>query len=366
MCDAGTKVRDFMADLNTWQEAWRTWAVRPYSMAWRTACRTFKETVKSQRELEQKRLELGLTALSICGGGILTAVFADAALKNAAHSVVLDVICKNNLERAFTVAYKIEKSKTASFIVGALWDEAQTRLTAGLKASLEPTAAQFPAINTFLQSNSDDNLPDALHQFVGEARLKLDAIAVWLRDHARLIDGTKLTDQQKIAILEQLRRAPFCSPPSETIDDGRLAERIELAFYMNMVLDSDSLVISNVTATGHSADIPWPTTQSTKITRMPSSGHYPKESRQAMRDRGQIWSSQTSIVYDKIGSKIVERMEALYPRNGFGNKFFLTDADLLGNQAPNRETLIRAEHTLQRMANMGIRPVDALTPQRPR
>ena len=56
-------------------------------------------------------MQLAFFALSLSGGSVLTSVFGSAALKDAAGSIAVDVICQNNMERAFKAAHLVATNK---------------------------------------------------------------------------------------------------------------------------------------------------------------------------------------------------------------------------------------------------------------
>src|SRR5688572_15120012 len=115
------------------ENKWMLYTINPYSMAYDDALEAFKKKLEEQKEedkAESLLLSLAMLALSLCGGGILTAAFGSAAIKTIAVDAATNVICNNNMERAFKAAHFIATNKTATFVAGKLWDEAESKATA--------------------------------------------------------------------------------------------------------------------------------------------------------------------------------------------------------------------------------------------
>src|SRR4030095_9893739 len=83
------------------ENKWMLYTVNPYSMAYDDALTKFNKKMKEQEEEDKAEsliLSLAMMALSMCGGGILTAAFGSAVAKTIAVDAATKIICNNNME----------------------------------------------------------------------------------------------------------------------------------------------------------------------------------------------------------------------------------------------------------------------------
>jgi hypothetical protein len=186
------------------ENKWMLYTVNPYSMAYDDALEAFKAKMKEQEEEDKAEslvLSLAMIALSLCGGGILTAAFGSAVLKTITVDAATKIICNNNMERAFKAAHFIATNKTASFIAGKVWDEAESKATAfvsdKIKSGLSQNAASFPSTTRF-QSMTSFKMSKTLEQFIREAKDKASDLITGLRDNNNIGDMERLQQLSKI------------------------------------------------------------------------------------------------------------------------------------------------------------------------
>jgi hypothetical protein len=118
-------ITNFITDIPAKERKWKNHTITPFAKAWINAFENFKETMKQQKDADEAaqklKFELAMLALSLCGGGLLTAAFGTAAAKTLATNAALDVICRNNMQRAFKAANYIATNQTASSWIPTSW-----------------------------------------------------------------------------------------------------------------------------------------------------------------------------------------------------------------------------------------------------
>lgn len=339
MADAETLIDRFLQDQDDFRDAWLLYSVNPYSAAYESALQAFKDKLKEQEDadkaLAQLKFELMMVGLSLCGGGLLTAAFGTATVSSLAGRGAIHMICNYNMDRAFRAANVIATNKTAGFIAGKVWEEAEKRttdyLTGAIKDGMAQTTMNFPST----QQLGTVAVSKSLENFVLEAKLKGAGIAKAARDNSQL-DGP-----QKLAEIEKLRKSPFYTPPKKSVDStGDLTDQIELAFYMDFVMNSDYLIThERYRTTEHDGLARIPVTKSrevkTPITESWRSPSYPPV------------NSDQQIGYRSIGSIIRDRMNGLHKK--FYNENFMSGSSL------NDQLIFKAEKVIEGLAGLNIK-----------
>src|SRR5882724_3328161 len=159
MADSRQFIDEFLIDLPNHGRKWKNFAVNPFAKAYVAARKAYDDMAKAQADADSETplgLKLALLALSLCGGGAMTAAFGTTALKTIASNAAVAVICRRNMDKAFTAANFIATNKTASFVAGKLWDEIENGATGFLGNKFKPTdlaqnPAAFPSVNKFVQ-----------------------------------------------------------------------------------------------------------------------------------------------------------------------------------------------------------------------
>lgn len=285
--------------------------VLPYGSAFNTAHVSFHEVLRKQREADeaarQRYLQLAMFALSFAGGSVLTSVFGSAALKSAAADVAVDVICRNEWEKAFKVAHFVSENKTAQFALGSLWDQAGSLLTEKLKSSLAETTGNFPALGQFAQQPL--NLQNQLE--------------IWVRDvyDKVLTAGSEIAaqgsenDPLTVARLTQLMMAPFfIYAPTSRLDENKTAVSIELSFFLKYLTDLDYLATGHWADTGRGGSMRKVVTSRKAIDVNPLSKDYPKYKMSGMGDFQEVG-------YQQVGEIIENRIDELN-KAVFKERFF--------------------------------------------
>jgi hypothetical protein len=247
----------------------------------------------------------------------------------------MNMIYNHNMERAFTAAHILSNNKTAGFIAGKVWDEAEKRvgeaITDTVKKRMEETPTNYPSIQNVRQVG----MKASLENFVIDAKLKGSDIA---RD---LLANSKLNEQQKIEQLGKIRTSRFYTPPMTAIDitNGSLTDEIELAMYLGLVLRSDTLNTIIGTKyekfdTGPDAFVvEMPVFKTTDIT----DSAYSKEYAQHHMNVGM---GRAIIHYMRIGDVIRNKLNKLYKARF--REDFISKGDLNATYVGKAETALRS------------------------
>jgi hypothetical protein len=337
MASAREMINSFTSDLENKEDEWDLHAANPFASAYESALEGFKETIKAQKEADKADLELALLALSLCSGGLLTAAFGTAVIKNIMVDKAVDIIAKNNMERAFKAAHFLATNKTASFIVGSLYDEAEKRvgglISDKIKQSFNQNPQEYKSINDF--TGGSTKMAKTLENFVLEAKTKLHNTVAEFRDN------DKVPDAEKLARLEKIKLGKFWNSPKKSFDNGKMTDEIELSFYLRMILQSDYLRIWYKSDKYLGEEYGYPTVHKrVNIEHAPSATDYPKGT-------GSSWEPGTvEVMHSQLGGKIVERINKLHKAR-FGGVFLTGKID--------HHVLHRAEATLNLLAAENVK-----------
>ena len=342
----GDPITNFISDISHKERKWKNHTITPFAKAWIAAFENFKQTLKDQKESDEAaqklKLELALLALSLCGGGIMTAAFGTAVAKTLAGNAALEAIRRSNMERAFKAAKFVADNKTASFIAGKVWDDAEKRVSDAidgkLKGKLTQNEASFPSIGKF---RTELDMYLSLDGFISTAAERVNDIAVHVRDHASMPLSQKHDEIAKLAT------SSFWRPPEKDLDKTVIAEEIELSMYLNLVLESDSLEtwetgsrMGSSDGLGRGRESYARRTGKRDITESAGSPDYPV----AARDK----DGYLAIEYKRIGGIIQDKMNDLHKKK-FGGKFH--DGRKLGSQ----DAILAAERALGMLAAVSIK-----------
>jgi hypothetical protein len=335
--------------VNDWQRNF----VASYGSAYSNARAKFKETLDLQEKADREEREfwsgLAMFALSLCGGSALTMVFGNATAKAAAGKVALDIICENNMNRAFKVANFVSTNKTADFILGELWDKGVAAVSEKLKSSLTEDSKNYAAIDKFTQE------PQAMQNNLWQ----------WVLDaHAKVLEAEEEFDKignegEKTGKIESLMKSPFFrSAPAQRPNETFLAGDIEFTFYMNMILDSDYTESGYFEETQGGRGWRRRVTSKTPITASPSSTSYPSAYK-SQGSMGGVDFQQTeykqygSIIRDRINELSTQRFR--YKMFGAGQEYGITFFDK--GEKVSHKLLLFAERRLNEMGSTNLEKI---------
>ena len=249
----------------------------------------------------------------------MTAAFGSAAAKTLASDAAMNLIYRYNMSRAFTVAHIMSTNKTAGFIGGKVWDEMEKRVGDKISGAIKPKMAETPAN---FPSNSKKYQSELIQLDTHElcARSENQGSSPWPRASGTI---PRWRVKKPLRSLPSLERAEFFSPPTKSVDDGKLADQIELSLYLYLVLKMDYVreVDHYVTAywgdlPGDQAEIQTPIYKNTDLEVNPDSPEY---SQHLMSDRMGV----NELLYKDIGAVIRKKLNELYKKRfqgGFHDK----------------------------------------------
>jgi hypothetical protein len=345
MDNINATIKDFQGrKLTPISVAWRNSIATPYQVAYHRAYNNFIKTLNRQANSDKLKIDLALTALSLCSGSLLTTVFAGVALKAVAGKAVVDFICRYNLNLLFKAALYVETNKTAKFIVGAVWDQAAGMLTSQTKTLFQQNAANFPCVNNLVQKPFE--IEAALTSFVDSAYLKVNAVC------EDILASNKAAPEKEV-VFKKLAQSPFCNPPNSCPLPRDLADRIELTFYMKLILNSDWLVKKLLVPTNTQGS-PWVTVDKKPISQVPGEKDYPKLSHKK-GDSLLTPREMTTVEYDRIGQDIIDRMNQLC-KNIVREKYPVIDSRMFG-EFTSEKTLKKADEILKKIGAQNLASV---------
>lgn len=338
-------IKDFQSrKLVPTMKAWEEYVTDPYNLAYNRAFDAYDKTLQKQKASDKAKLDLAMAALSVCGGSIMTAVFAETTAKAVAAKLTVDFICKHNMDRAFKVAHFTATNKTAEFIVGALWDQGGKIISAKTKELLAQNANNFPAVDKLVKKPYE--IKAALDSFVKSSYLKVHQVC-------EDILKAKGTEADKQAAFAKLVASDYCQPPKKSPHPRDLEKRIEFIFYMQLILAKDHLVtkmfVHRAMGGAH------PVTLSKKpITQQPGTKGYPKSS--TTKPDG-VFSplTMTYVDYDRIGQDIIDRINKLY-KELYKTKSDFIDSEWFGEKA-NEQMLLKANRKINELAGTSIQAI---------
>ncbi len=347
MADISATIKDFQGTrFLPLKLAWEVNVTDPYTLAYHRAHEKFEKTLKKQAVSDKFKVDLAFAALSLCGGSLMAAVFAEVALKAVAGRVVVDFICRYNMERAFTAASFVATNKTAEFIVGAVWDQAATMLTAETKKLFGQNANNFPTTDALIKKPYE--IKAALDGFVKSSILKVNAVCLDILSSPR--DAS-----EKEAAFSMLTSSPFCKQPNGKTLPKKLAKRIELTFYLRLVLSTDHLVKRLFLP--RSPGSPWVMVGNEPITQTPGHKNYPTTSNAYRKDGGGtvVHAMRTGVEYGQVGQDIIDRMNALI-KELYPKWYPMMDSSWLG-ETTSAEVLKRAADLLQQIGSFNVEAI---------
>ena len=339
----------YLTDLENCEDKWITNIVFPYALAYIDAKESFDAVLAGKAASDAKKMELAFAALSLVGGGLLTRVFANATLKNAAASMALDAICKNNMEKAFNAAHFISTNKVANFAVGEVWDKAQSELETSIKAKIVQLSSSNGNYASFAQNPLKVEI--ILEQYVKDIKVVIHDTGAFIRD------SNKISEENKRIFLKYMKQAPFYSQaPSNKLDKDKLKLDIELTFFMYIVLDQDYLEVTDYVGAPYYGKSE---TKTRPIPQMPSSKKYPtdKYSRTTSVSgySASVVGHNEVVKFNSIASAFITHVDSLYRKRN-GKDFFLPSEKngIVNSGKITKDTLIRAEGCLNNLATSNI------------
>lgn len=333
-------IDDYIADLANVERLYNlNWAL-PYSSAYTTAHTGFKATLQSQADWDKFKLDLFMTAATIGFGAGLGAMFGKAAtLGSVAVDQALAAVCSRNMTRTFNLMAAVSASVPGTFIVEQIWTNVGTKIGAAATAQVQAMISAAPASASAIQDPLI--MKNDLEAYVLRIVTAAHAVAHDIRDSARM------SANEKDLCATAMRTSQFfrAAPTRDLIGARQAAADImELGFYMVLMMDADFLEETTFWQQGTRDGIRTRRLGSvTTSTHDPTYGAVPAT--RSSYGLGHASTTQTSIGYERPGSRILDRINTLY------------QAKFNGDFKPNgwfdtgmgRADVARAEDTIERL-----------------
>lgn len=344
MSSATDRLNNILVELPKYKSQWQLNVANPYVRAYDLAVENFQRTLKAQEARDRMTAELFVFAASVLTGSVMMAAFATASLRVLAGRAALRVICNNNLNRTFDLMHAAASSKTVMFALGGILDEAKKLAGKQVMSAAEKLTSSAPIAS----SPTAINFMTRIEDFVSVNHICIHDFTAGVRD-----DGS-ISEADKLKLADLVGKTPFCNPPAtRRVDENRLAQKMELLFYMSAVLDSDRLVSYSPPAGGSAPGTARELVYGREaIPQMPSAADYPKEV--VPRFTGKMFQPfepGKRVEYANIGSAVRARIDTLsrmlagssfYPEQNFAEKLLV---DPTGSAQ-----LVKAEQIINRLA----------------
>lgn len=340
------RLRRYVRDLERKPAEWMTKLGTPYSLAYNMAYTNYTNTLKKQSDADRARAEalaaLFVFSASILTGSIAMAAFATTSVKSLAGRALLHTICNNNLNRAFNVMYNVNKSKALVFALGEIVDAAGKQVPKQVESYLKKS--MYDATGT--GSASDPlSIAQTVRDFFEQNYVHAHQVAT------KALDDRSLSDGQRDRVAAVLEAATFYNPPAQLVikDRTALAERIELGFYLNDILNSDSFVKSTSYPGGGMGYGGSEVVHERKsIETSPSSPSYPRNSTKVHSIPTYVESER--VAYRAFGSDIRDRVNELHRKILGSNIFEGQGIDGFLSYRGTKDHVIAAERGINSLA----------------
>ncbi|MDO1583081.1 hypothetical protein [Rhizobium oryzicola] len=345
MSSAKERLNNIMIDIDDIKSRWEVNVGSPYVRAYDAAVDNFNRETKAQGERDRALAELFVFGASILTGSIMMAAFATTSVRVLAGRAMLNVICNNNLNRTFEMVHAASGNKTVMFALGGVLDQAKKIAGEHVKTASE----RLVASTSIASAPTSVNYMTRISDFIKRSGSCLHELLKGVRD------DSSISESDKAKVADLAASIPFCNPPSgNRIDEQRLAQKMELLFYMAAVLDSDQLVTyapatGGDTVAGMGRDVEY---SRKSIAQMPSATDYPKATAPRYTGRPfQPFEPGQKIEYNNIGSGIRDRINKLsmatgngqfYPQQNFAEKLLIDPTSMT--------QMVKAEQIINRLA----------------
>ncbi|THF47770.1 hypothetical protein [Allorhizobium terrae] len=343
MSSANDRLTSIREDLEMKKSQWEVSVVSPYVRAYDFAYNNYQNTLKAQVARDKMGAELLVFTAGVLSGSVLMAAFASSSLRVLAGRALLRTICNNNLNRTFDAVHAVTNNKAAMFALGSVLDKAKGIAGQHITAAVE----NFTVRTSGIQSQTSVNFLTRLQDFVNVSFIAVHEFVTGVRS------DNSIKESDKLKLADMVEATPFWLPPrANRVDENKLAQQMELLFYMTSVLDSDTLVrhapsIGNGIGGGIGEGI----RSKERISQMPTAKDYPKESEPKLI-RGATYEPGQRVEYDDLGSVVRARIDTL-SRAVTGSPFYPQQSvamRITGNDPTGREQMVKAEHIISRLS----------------
>jgi len=305
----------------TFKTEWVSNVIIPFSDAYKVATLEYQKEIDADIAAKKQQVELAFMALSLFGGTALTAVLGKAALGKVMENMALNYICERNMTRTFNLLAVAKESPVIGYLTAQTAAASKSWITGKTKSAI--SAAGDPS--TYSDITDPALMKSQLEQFYNKSELSVRYALTDLLENKK-----KASLDIRRQALNKIMQSPFCQSPKQSfIVPKELAKKIELGFYMKMLLESDFTQFEQ--GHGYAAN-------KKSINESPNSAKYPI---------GGKGLHTTSVNYGPIGDAAGKKMNKLY------NHVMKTTSGIIEDtafgQRGNREVLKKAEAMLDKV-----------------
>lgn len=271
---------------------WISLVVSPYVEAYNTAYVNFENVLQKQKDRNKAQAEMFVAIASIMSTSAVMAMFANYPLSRLSTRFALRALGVSNTRAVISLYRQGATDPITAFAFGKAYDlvkgYAGDKVKSTARKLVEMTVS---GTSPALPLNRDKYLT---RQVTIQGLVMQEFCEAVGSDHSI---NSKLKEQCIISVLD----SPFMQTPDRQLDPNKLAPKIELSFYMDMILSSDYIMY-------HSPpDMRTPPSRAGGIDVLPSDMKYPK-SESFARTRGYY----RTVEIDRPGSYIQSRIDLLH------------------------------------------------------
>lgn len=311
----------------TFKTEWESNVIIPFSDAYKVAYMEYQKILKKDIAAKQRQLEFAFMALSLFGGSAFTAILGKATMGQIMENMAVNYICDRNMTKTFNFLAIAKESPVAGYLTAQTLSASKSWISSNTKSAVVAAGSG----KTYSDITDPALMRSQLKQFFNKSEL---AVRYALNDLLENKKGAILKVRQKA--LNRISQSPFCQAPKTSIFNPKeLAEKIELGFYMKMLLESDHTYELTGIHGIYSRE-----KNHNPISVSPNSAKYPKST-----------SSEfgTKVRHTEIGDAATKRMNTLYNKIMGAKKGIIYDS--YGRQYANRDVLKEAESVLVKLGN---------------
>jgi hypothetical protein len=338
MADRLQTFRNLVSDA---ADSWQANVANPYIIAYNTAYQSYVKTFDKQKESNKAQAELFVSIALILPGSVLAVAAASKSLQVLARRQAIRALAFGSARRGALRYKAVIGDAGAKFAIAGILDVVKDQ--AKVKKKIEE------AVKDVISKTGDLLLTDPLNR---DKQLNS-----WITNHKLLAyaaaeaieNDPAMNNDAKNKAYAELRLAPIASKPTGVIVPALLAPKIEHAFYMIWLLDSDELVTTIVEPVSYGMGTTLGQYSSKPIDVLPSSPEHPKNNKNLPKGQWVGIKRPGGDVEDKIDELNMQlRGREFYESHWYGK-----------NDTKKFEELLAAERVLKWLSDQ-TQPLSAL------
>jgi len=287
-------------DLDKHANNWNDFVIMPFYYAYGQAYERYHKELKKREEDRKARAELAMFALTIVGGSIISTLLSKTTFSKVLDDAVLNTLAKRNMDRTFD-AYATGRGNPAmQFILNQSTSDTSKWLTG-------KTTKAITEVDNWAKEakpTKPNELKEAMRTMYNRAENALRNAFTDILEAKALV-----TPEEKKVALKTILASAFCRAPKGNVYPKQdiLAKKIELTFYLKMIIQSD--YTQKALSTPGTGGIPAPGKR-ILIATSAQSATYPTNTR--TRHAGGFFTETNSVGYEDLGDNITKRINELY------------------------------------------------------